>query len=79
MGEPGCAQANSVCLDAEQRFHVARESAYGDSARIATLGFVDDMLFRYAYDRAGRVWTRAEAVEMLEQSRTMFPAPLSLE
>ena len=75
----GCAQANSVCMDAEQRFHVERERSHGDSARIATLGFVDDLFFAYAYDRAGRVWTKAEAQALLASSNSMFPAPLELE
>jgi hypothetical protein len=80
MGEPSsCAQANSVCLDAEQRFHTARDASHGDSARITTLGFVDDLFFAYAYDRAGRVWSAAEARELLAASCSMYPPPLALE
>ena len=48
MGEPGsCAQANGVCLHAEQTYHVERERAFGDSARIASSGFVDDLHTRF--------------------------------
>jgi hypothetical protein len=87
MGEPGqclctlatCAQANAVCQDAEQIAHIQRESACGDSERIANLGFVDDMLYKFAYDRADRGWTRQQANELLEAATSMFPAPLSLE
>lgn len=80
MGEPSsCAQAASVCLDAEQNFHVQRERAHGDSSRIASKGFVDDLFFCYAYDRRERVWPRREAEELLRASRDIFPAPLSLK
>jgi hypothetical protein len=80
MGEPAsCAQANAVCQDAEQIAHIQRESACGDSERIANLGFVDDMLYKFAYDRADRGWTRQQANELLEAATSMFPAPLSLE
>ena len=68
-----------MCLDAEQRFHVQRELVGGDSARIASLGFVDDLFYRYGHDPKGRVWPRAEAVKMLRESRSMYPAPLTLE
>ena len=80
MGEPAsCAQALSVCLHAEQSFHTTRETAEGDSARDASLGFVDDMQFRYGYELSDRVWTRASARELLEQSRAIYPPPLELE
>ena len=76
---PLCAQALSVCVQAEQLFHTQRESEVGDSARIASLGFVDDLQFKYAYELSDRGWTRAAARAMLEQSRTLFPPPLTLE
>ena len=80
MGEPAsCAQANAVCQDAEQIAHIQRESACGDSECIANLGFVDDMLYKFAFDRADRGWTRQQANELLEAATSMFPAPLSLE
>lgn len=80
MGEPAsCAQANSVCMDAEQRFMTERERVAGDSARVATVGFVDDIFPKYAYDREGRIWPRREAEELLAATRSMYPAPLSLE
>jgi hypothetical protein len=80
MGEPAsCAQANSVCLDAEQTYMTNRERVRGDSARIASVGFVDDMHFRFAYDRQDLLWTRQEAEDMLVESRTIYPAPLVLE
>jgi hypothetical protein len=74
-----CAQANSVCLDAEQTYMTNRERVRGDSARIASVGFVDDMHFRFAYDRQDLLWTRQEAEDMLVESRTIYPAPLVLE
>ena len=80
MGEPSsCASANGVCLDAEQTYRSKREEQYGDSARISTIGFVDDIQFRFAYDVKGRVWPKAEAVEMCSQVHEVYPPPLSLE
>ena len=80
MGEPGsCAQANGVALHAEQQFVAERQKCPGDGARVATLGFVDDMHFRFAFDRKGKVWTRASAVQLAEAAETMYPAPLELE
>ena len=80
MGEPGsCASANGVCLDAEETWLAQREQQYSDSARICTIGFVDDIQFRFAYDVQGRVWPKAEAVEMCQQIHSVYPPPLSLE
>ena len=80
MGEPGsCASANGVCLSAEQAFRDRREQECGDSARISTIGFVDDIQFRFAYDVQGRVWPRAEAEQMCAQVHDVYPPPLSLE
>ena len=74
-----CAQANAVCMHAEQRFHRARERECGDSARIASLAFVDDLQPRVGYDMDDRVWTRQEAEALLDDIRGMYPPPLSLE
>ena len=80
MGEPGsCAQANGVALDAEQEFKAQRERDHSDSGRICTLGFVDDMHFRFAYDVRGRAWSKASAERMAEMAETTYPAPLTLE
>ena len=80
MGEPGsCAQANGVALHAEQSYLAQREKEHGDGARVATLGFVDDMQFRFAYDRRGHVWSQASAVRMAAEADAVYPAPLSLE
>ena len=80
MGEPAsCAQANAVCMHAEQRFHRARERECGDSARIASLAFVDDLQPRVGYDMDDCVWTRQEAEALLDDIRGMYPPPLSLE
>ena len=79
MGEPGsCSQANGVTLDAEQTY-LEKNVKECDEARVATLGFVDDMHFRFFYDVRGRVWPRADAVRMCEEMRTLYPPPLSLE
>ena len=80
MGEPAsCAQANAVCMHAEQQFHRARERECGDSARIASLAFVDDLQPRVGYDMDDRVWTRRDAEALLDDIRGMYPPPLSLE
>ena len=80
MGEPGsCAQANGVALDAEQEFKAQRERDHSDSGRICTLGFVDDMHFRFAYDVRGRAWSKASAERMAVMAETTYPAPLTLE
>ena len=80
MGEPGsCASANGVCLDAEQTWVEQREQNHKDSARVCTIGFVDDIQFRFAYDVQGRVWPKAEAVEMCKQVHGVYPPPLALE
>ncbi len=68
-----------MCLHAEQLFHVAREREAGDSARIGSLGFVDDLQYKYGYDLQDRAWTKQEALDLLESSRTMYPPPLELE
>ena len=80
MGEPGsCASANGVCVHAEQTWLTAREKQFKDSARVCTIGFVDDIHFRFAYDVKGRVWPKSEAVEMCKQIHSVYPAPLALE
>ena len=80
MGEPGsCAQANGVGLHAEQQFLAERQRCQGDGARVATLGFVDDMHFRFAFDRRGKVWSKASAVQMAVEAEGLYPAPLELE
>ena len=80
MGEPGsCAQANGVAMHAEQMFLARRERDHGDGVRICTLGFVDDMHFRFAYDVRGRIWSRESAEEMAAEAVGLYPPPLSLE
>ena len=80
MGEPGsCAQANGVALHAEQSFLDQRERKCGDGARVATLGFVDDMQFRFAYDKRGLVWSQESAEQMAAEADAVYPAPLELE
>ena len=80
MGEPSsCAQANGVALHAEQEFKTRRERDHKDGARIATLGFVDDMHYRFAYDKQDRVWCKAEALQMAREAENTYPAPLALE
>ena len=80
MGEPAsCAQANSVCLHAEQTHWARRQAAFGDSARIDSFGFVDDMHFRFAFDPLGRVWPKHEALELLAEMLVVYPPPLVLE
>ena len=80
MGEPGsCSSANGVCIHGEQTWLAQRELQYGDSARVDTIGFVDDIQFRFAYDVQGRVWPKSEALEMCKQVHNVYPPPLSLE
>ena len=80
MGEPGsCAQANGVSLDGEQTYFETRKKNHGDAERIATLGFVDDIHFRFGYDRRGRTWTKASAEKMLREVHDIYPPPLALE
>ena len=80
MGEPGsCAQANGVALHAEQQFVAQRDGCQGDGARVATLGFVDDMHFRFAFDRRGKLWSKESALELAAAAETLYPAPLELE
>jgi hypothetical protein len=80
MGEPGsCAQANGVCLDAEQSFVESRELTVGDSERVCTVGFMDDLHFRLMYDLKGILWTKESAEAMMRECESLYPAPLSLE
>ena len=80
MGEPSsCAQANAVAMHAEQTNLDERERDHGDGCRIRTLGFVDDMHFRFAYDTRNRAWTKASAEEMVKAAETLYPSPLTLE
>ena len=68
-----------MCLHAEQTYHVERERVFGDSARIASSGFVDDLHTRFAYDPLGRVWPRVEAEAMTTEMSVLYPPPLALE
>ena len=80
MGEPAsCGQANGVCLDAEQTFVEQRAVNVGDDARVCTVGFMDDINFRFMYDLEGRVWTKTTAEQMLRECESLYPLPLSLE
>ena len=80
MGEPSsCAQANAVAMNAEQNYLTQRERDHEDGSRVRTLGFVDDMHFRFAYDTQGRIWTKESAQEMSRTAETLYPAPLTLE
>lgn len=73
------ADGGRVALHAEQKFVTQRDECQGDGARVATLGFVDDMHFRFAFDRCGKLWTKTSAMELAVAAECIYPAPLELE